>query len=424
MENAVKSKRVLLIGVDGGATEAKAHAVACDDVANPTSFTLRSESASRVYARVVGFAPLPVADQLAQRDAGVIMRADKELEQARLYVHAAAEAVIEVVKQCAAQRVLVGIGMPGLKTPNGRGINAINNGPRNPEYLDDLEQGIAAAGVELVSPIAALGSDADYCGLGEEYAADGLFREVENAYYVGCGTGIADALKLRGKLVPFDQAKSWIQKSWQIASALGPTFEKLVSASSLNRVYANLCRGTKARRHEGTKDDVAAAPRGGRGAPTGTTEPSLHPEVPAAAGEPLAIAWMETAALVLAELIFERLWTIKNGRADAPHRGDAYAKLDPNHKYRGTLLDRVIIGQRVGEIYADVSFRGIFGAKLDGCLAALIDACGDDELAERYLKTGAKSSRPGSLKPGFVQASRLRAAPALGAAVAAVRALK
>jgi len=412
---------VLLIGVDGGATEAKAHAVACEDLEKPSSFEVRPEHASRVYPRLSDFTPLPVAEQLAQRDAGAIRLADKEVEQGWLSVQAAAEAIIDVAQQCDSKRVLVGIGMPGLKTPDGRGINAMNNGPRIPDYLDALEKNLAAAGVELVSPIAALGSDADYCGLGEEYAADGLFRDVQNTYYVGCGTGIADAMKLRGKLVPFDAAKSWIQKSWQIPSALGPTFEKLISASSLNRVYADLTKETKRRSDEVTKA-VPAGLRAGRSGPrprAAVPVPlSVYPEVAAAAGDPLAIAWLGTAALVVAELIFERLWTIKNGRADAAHRGEAYAKLDPNHQYRGTLLDRVIIGQRLGQIYGDPAYRGVFGDKVDACLAAFIADSNDAELARVCQSSGA-----GQLRPGFVTASRLRAAPALGAAVAAVRAL-
>jgi hypothetical protein len=259
-------------------------------------------------------------------------------------------------------------------------------------------------------------------------------------------------MKLRGKLLPFDHAKSWIQKSWQIGSALGPTFEKLVSAKSLNHVYADLVAagprtgraageaGTKARRHEGTKKSepeaqARANSKGGtaRGAVAHGSGPRPRaavtgphrefPEVAAVAGDPVAGAWMGTAALVLAELIFERIWTVKNGRADVPDRGAAYAGLDPNHEYRGTLLDRVIIGQRVGQIYGDAAFHVVFGARVDDCLAALIAECGDGEMAGRFVKPTGKSLKAPSLKPGFVQASRLRAAPALGAAVAAVRAL-
>ena len=43
----MRNSEILLIGVDGGATEAKAHAVACDDVDNPTVFQLRGQTATR-----------------------------------------------------------------------------------------------------------------------------------------------------------------------------------------------------------------------------------------------------------------------------------------------------------------------------------------------------------------------------------------
>jgi predicted NBD/HSP70 family sugar kinase len=381
----------VLIGVDGGATETKAHAVACDDSARPTSFELRAEAASRTYERVPGFAPLPVAEQLTPRDASRLELSAHEEEQGALWVQAAAETVAEVIQACGARRALVGMGMPGLKTPDGRGICIINNGPRIPDYLDRFERQLVKMGVELVAPVAALGSDADYCGIGELHVAQGLFRDVDNAYYVGCGTGIADALKLRGRLVRFDEACGWIQKSWQIPSALGPTFERLVSAKSMNEGYARLLS-------------------------TDVTREARFPEVDAAAGAPLATACMDMVALVLAELIFERLDTIKNGRREAPHRGDAYRALTVAHEYRGTLLDRVVIGQRLGQIYADPRFRSVFGAKLDSCLTAYIVASDDVEIMRHYLLGNA-------LKPGLICASRLRAAPALGAAVAAVQAL-
>jgi len=396
---------VVLIGVDGGATEAKAHAAACDDIEQPTSFALRNETASRVYARVSSFAPLPVAEQLARRNDQPLELSAEETEQGRLYVRATAEAIAKVAAQCGGRRLVVGAGMPGLKTADGRGINAINNGPRIPDYLDCLEQELANQGLELASPIAALGSDADYCGLGEQFAADGLFREVDNAYYVGCGTGIADAMKLGGKLVPFDRATSWLLKSWQIPSALGPTFEKLVSAGSLNRVFAALsAAGTPT----GTQPQIETEP--------GRTGAASFPERAAVDGHPLARAWMSTAATVMAELIFERIETIRNGRADVPHRGQAYAGLDPKHAYRGTLLERVIIGQRVGQVYAEPAYRAVFGDTLDGCLAQLIAESGDTEMAAALLDND-------GLREGFIRASKLRAAPALGAAIAAVQAL-
>ncbi|MCP4248376.1 MAG: hypothetical protein GY778_15115 [bacterium] len=383
---------VTLIGVDGGATEVKAHAVRCDQSVEPPAYTLLPAQAAQVYRRLPGFEPVPVAKQLAQRGDGRLDLSEAEHEQGAEWVHAACQAIVEVAQTGPVGPVLIGIGMPGLKTPDGRGIDVINNGPRMPDYLDRLEQGLSSAGIDLLHPVAALGSDADYCGLGEQHAAEGLFRDVENAYYVGGGTGVADALKLRGRVIRFDDIKAWMHKSWQIPSALGPTFEKLVSAKSLNEGYARLTAA------------ASSVEGGGR-----------YPEQAAADGNPVAMAWMDVIALTLAELIFERLDTLANGRRALPHRGEAYGALATHHEYRGTILDRVVIGQRVGQIYADDRCRAVFAEHVDRYLAALLADWDDAGLAAGYLDGD-------RLRGGLLCPSALRAAPALGAAVAAVRA--
>ncbi len=394
----------ILIGVDGGATEVKAHRVLFEEsvgtqgtAQRAAGFSLRvvdslfelgSESSSKHYEMVPDFKPLPVGEQISRRDAGNLELSELERQQGAKWIEAAASVTAEVATCAGGQCVLVGMGMPGLKTADQRGIAVINNGPRMPDYLARFEQQLSAHGVKLVAPVARLGSDADYCGLGEQFAAQGMLRDVTNAYYVGCGTGIADAMKLKNHLVTFDESRSWIQKSWQISSAIGPTFEKLVSARSMNEGYGRL---------------------------TGTSESTAHryPEVDAAAGQPLAIAWMDSVAMVLAELIFERLDTIHHGRRHLAWRGEAYLKLDPNHPYRGTWLDRVVIGQRMGQIYDRPDCRVVFRDKLDQYLAGLIIDSGGQPMMDRYLDGN-------KLHSGFVCASRLRAAPAIGAAVAAV----
>ena len=86
------------------------------------------------------------------------------------------ECVTEVSRNsvaCARAKVRLGIGMPGLKTADGRGIAVMNSGPRIPDLADRLEGGLLASGLELLEPIARLGSDGEFCGVGEEYAADG-----------------------------------------------------------------------------------------------------------------------------------------------------------------------------------------------------------------------------------------------------------
>lgn len=401
----------LLIGVDGGATEVKAHAVQCGDMRRVCDFSLRQEAAFRRYPLAKGFEPLPLEDQFAQREAHDIRPGTEEVEQGRYWVAAAAEAICEVAQQAGERRLLIGIGMPGLKTPDGRGIEVIHHGPRIPDYLAQLERLLRESGLELRAPIAALGSDADYCGLGEECAAKGLFRDVEHAYYLGGGTGIADALKLNGRLISFNQTKSWIQKSWQMVSTWGNTYENLVSARALNEIYGRLTAASAGNRATG---DVKSTECG---------DESNYPEHAASAGEPVARGWLGAAAMILAELIFERMWTIKNGRRRAAWRGPAYAALAEQHAHRGTVLQRVVIGQRIGLIYNDPDNRLNFGVKLESCLAGLIAAAGDSKMIAAYLEptSSDKPSRP-VLKSEVLRASRLRAAPALGAAVAALRA--
>ena len=390
MSKEKKANNCLLVGIDGGATEVKTHQVIMEGSEDAPVFRLGEIGASRKYERVVGFRPVELAEQLRQRGAVELTPAEKE--QGRRYIEATVQTVVEVARQASATRVLIGMGMPGLKTPDGRGIETMNNGPRIPDYLDDLERGLENSGLDLVAPVSRLGSDADYCGMGEEYAADGGFRDVENAYYLGGGTGIADAMKLNGQLVPFDEAKAWMQKAWQIPSSLGPTFEKLASALGMSSIYANLLGLSMAK----------------------LAEQNRYPESEALNGDVLAESTLEGASLVLAELVFERIHTIKNGRQDVAHRSHAYLELISDHPYRGTVLDRVVIGQRVGQIYDEPRFETAFKQKLDRCLARFLANSGDDELRQCYLD-GDK------LRRGVVVASKLREAPAIGAAIDAVR---
>mgnify|MGYP003321224885 CR=1 FL=1 len=70
--------------------------------------------------------------------------------------------------------ILMGIGMVGLKTKDLRGIGAIANGPRIPNFCIQLEDALHKSNIHLHKPIQYIGSDADNCGIGEEYGKDGL----------------------------------------------------------------------------------------------------------------------------------------------------------------------------------------------------------------------------------------------------------
>jgi predicted NBD/HSP70 family sugar kinase len=358
------------------------------DRCRPRSFALGKAHGAQIYPQPADFVPVAVTEQLSERDAPHPTDAEQALGAA--WVESAAHAIAETAVGAGQHRLLVGIGMPGLKTGDGRGIAVINNGPRIPDYLDRLTELLTARGLELVAPIDRLGSDADYCGIGEQWAADGAFRDVQNAYYVGCGTGVADALKLGGALVTFDAARDWIQKAWQMTCGLDTTFEQVVSAKGMNAGYRA--------RVSGVNEDQ-------------------FPETDALAGKPEAVEWLRAVAHTLAELIAERVDTVKNGRRAERPLSATYLTLSETHPHRGTVLQRVVVGQRLGLMLGDARYRAVFAAPLETHLAKCIAALEDAELSGQILDGDA-------LKPGWLHASTLRAAPALGAGVAAVQALE
>jgi hypothetical protein len=385
---------ILLIGVDGGATETKVHEVVVSGSGAKLKFHLGPHSASRKYRQLPDFKPVDVLQQIKERNEGTTRLTPEEERQGREYIVSTAEAVQEIVKATGRAKVLIGMGMPGLKTEDGRGINAINNGARTPGFLDLLEKELNEMGIELAAPVARLGSDADYCGIGEQYAAEGLFRKVQNAYYFGGGTGIADAMKLDGELVPFDKTKDWMQKSWQIACSLGPTYEKLIAAKAMNETFARM--------EKSTLDAYVTAGK--------------FAQVEAVKGNPRAKFVMETIATLLAELVFERMYTLYAGRENTPWRGAGYMALNPDHPYRGRFFDTIVLGQRIGAIYADPEYRRILRAPLHARMEDLLKNFGSPEMQQVYLKDG-------KLRAGLFAASKLRQAPAIGAAVDAVRCL-
>ena len=79
----------------------------------------------------------------------------------------------------------------------------------------------------------------DNCGIGEEYGKDGLFKDIQNGYYIGGGTGTADALKLKNELIPFDSISSWIAKSWEILNENNISMEQYTSLKGIQSIYSN-----------------------------------------------------------------------------------------------------------------------------------------------------------------------------------------
>ncbi len=219
--------KTLLIGIDGGATKVSGWTAVINE---DQTFQLGDINVIKEYREyeehMPSFKPVNILVQLGEMNENDIDLTVEEKLHGKAYMYATADVIIELAERVGADHVMVGIGMPGLKSADKRGIVALANGPRMPEYCKVIEARVEAAGIEMEKPIHHLGSDADYCGIGEEYSSEGLFSQEENSYYLGGGTGVADAMKLKGELLAFDKAKTWIAKSWEMKNSEGKSMER------------------------------------------------------------------------------------------------------------------------------------------------------------------------------------------------------
>ncbi len=390
------TKDYSLIGIDGGATKVSGWII--DYSTKTKSYALSNHHAELPYSAIEGyipdFQPVPLQDQLSQRDSGNIDLTQEELRQGDIYVKAAAKIIYTLAARDGNKPVLVGMGMPGLKTANLRGINIIANGPRIIDYCDLLEKYLISGGITSVAPIARLGSDADYSGLGEFYAEEGSFRNLNNAYYLGGGTGAADALILKGQLIPFDQVKSWIAKTWEMKNNLDLSLEKYASASGLQLIYSKYA--------DKTVESLNASN-------------IFPPQIASLAVKKneAALKTFDEVAQNLSMLLFERISTLFCGSRDIfrfvnPNR----QKLDTVHIYRGEIFDRIVIGQRLGDLMSSSEGKKVLTSTLLERLSSIIYSadCLPLKAKKSYLHTNT------FIKEKMVF-SQLREAPALGAGI-------
>lgn len=388
------SDKLLIIGIDGGATKVSGWtAVRNDD----GTFQLGDMNVQKKYSEYEHydpeFKPVDIKTQLKEMEEGIHLT-DDEKRQGLAYMYAAADVIIELVKANPGKEVLIGIGMPGLKTKDKRGISALANGPRMPEYASIIENRVMLNDVSLASPIHHLGSDADYCGLGEEYSADGQFRHVKNSYYLGGGTGVADAMKLHGKLVPFDAIKPWMAKAWEMKADSGKSMERYCSAAGIQSIYSEYSGIPVSELNE--KDIYA---------------PQILDR--ALKGDEAAAKTMKDVSYYLAELLFERMSTLYGGsQGKFEFVNPSKPKLIPHHPYKETLLDHIIIGQRLGDYLEESKGKQKLWEPMIEHLGELVrdNEHLTKEFKEHYLKGETFNEKR-------IVLSRLREAPAMGAAV-------
>ena len=377
-----------LIGVDGGATEVKAHEIVSlsRDIAfrsGTSMLALGHGSASVLYDRARGFRPVAMPIQLLALEKGTVRPSGLEGAQARLWLEASARAIASVAEHAGRTRVRLGICMPGLKTADGRGIAVMRRGPRIPDYLDRLERLLAEGGLALERPVARLSSDGEACAHGERIDAQGLLRGISCAYYLGGGTGLAEALLIEGGIHGFDALSGFVRKAWQMEATGGRIVEDLLSPRGMNSAYA------------------AAS---GKRLPLARPD---HPEQRALMGDEKAAVVLRDAAEALASVVLDRMTALRRGFQGGAGAGSSAAnrsvRITPN-----TFLERIVIGQRLGSLFAADELRPIFRGPVEEVLARKIVATGDGALRKHYLEGS-------SLRPDLLVGSRLRAAPAIGA---------
>ena len=386
-------KDIFLIGIDGGATKISGWQILINDKTG--TFSSSDNNIAREYRDYPGFnpdfKPLDLQIQLAEMHQDIKLT-DDEIAQSDAYMTACADVITDFFKISGGRKLLVGIGMPGLKTQDKRGIAALANGPRMPYFAREVENKLKNKGVELFSPVAMLGSDADYCGVGEEFAENGQFRSSVNAYYLGGGTGIADAIKLNGKLIAFDQIKDWIAKTWEMKTDIGLSLERFTSASGIQYIYSK-------------NSGIPVEKLNEKGIfPPHILKYAIDKNL-------FAIISLNEVSHNLAKLIFERITTIYFGWQDHfgfinPNR----TPLESNHEYKGILLDKIIIGQRLGDLVQESIGTGILFEKIIHVLTELTIEIEDVNFKKHYLSES-------KFNKDLIYISNLREAPAIGAGI-------
>ena len=389
----------LIIGIDGGASKVSAHIV---NVSDDSNFMLGKYSSVKEYKNYAefqnDFKPVDLQKQLKQMQNNAVDLTKSEIIQAKAYYFAFVDCISEIVQQKPSNKLIIGIGMPGIKTADKRGIIAMANGPRMPNFVKEIEQRLSAAGIALAKPIAKLGSDADNCGIGEEFAENGTFRDVQNAYYLGGGTGAADAIKLHGKLLSFDSCKMWIAKTWEMKNASEKSMEIFCSANGIQSLFSGLIKIPQEKL---------------------TTYGIFLEQILKRAqnNDEIAVLTCQIVSNNLAQLLFERIVTLYSGWQNTFSFTDPKRALpNPDHDYKYTLFDRIIIGQRLGMAMKNSSGnKYLLQPILNKLTELIINECSIDERARSHYIIDKKFNE------NLIVISNLREAPVLGAGINAYR---
>ena len=389
-----KEKEYIIIGIDGGGSKVSAGIIESKDI---STFTIKSLSQQYYNERSEfnsDFSPVSMDIQLNEYNTEEYNVTNDEVLQGKAIIESFHNSIINLNID---KPILMGIGMVGLKTKDLRGIGAIANGPRIPNFCIQLEDALHKSNIHLHKPIQYIGSDADNCGIGEEYGKDGLFKDIQNGYYIGGGTGTADALKLKNELIPFDSISSWIAKSWEILNENNISMEQYTSLKGIQSIYSNY---SEIPINELCNESIYANEIFSR---------ALKNEQAALLTCADITKYMSTLIVERVETIFSG-WQNKFGLLNPKH-----SLLINNHPYKNNLLERIIIGQGLGKLFHLSKNTPLLWDPLHNNIYDMIQK-------SRVLPSEAKKFlfENGTLKKGFIMTSNLDNSALLGAGITAI----
>jgi predicted NBD/HSP70 family sugar kinase len=305
------------IGVDGGATSVKAGAVR---VLDGGRLALLGAPVEHAFGAEPGFSPVELGRQLTELARGCVDVGAEERAAGAHRIGVYAQAVCELARRApeVADRGSVQLALcaPGRTGSDRRGLLAVRNGPRQPRFLDELERALRDGSLPRLRPPASIDSDGTAAGWGEQFGVDGAFVGVEHAYAVGCGTGVAESLKVDGRLCEAQGFPDGWRVPWQ-ADESGRCEEDKLSMSALTRRWREV------------GEDSARA--------------CAYPEPAARAGLQVARGVLQELARALADFLAERFTLLQA---------------------RGVLLQRVVLAQRAAALFADPELEVCFAAPL------------------------------------------------------------
>ena len=143
----------ILIGLDGGATKVSAWQIE----QTLKGFVLGSIHSENKYSSFPPFnpefTPVDIQIQLEEMNSTLSLT-ESEIHQGKSFIRAFTESIAELNT---GEPIIIGIGMPGIKTTDGRGIAAMANGPRIPKFCDELEKALSENSIKLAKPITPFG---------------------------------------------------------------------------------------------------------------------------------------------------------------------------------------------------------------------------------------------------------------------------